>query len=71
MPEWFFDWSGWIFALAAVVVGILALRMPAVRKKLGLNVTKSKDVKIKATDKTTADINVKKSKDVNIRIGDD
>lgn len=35
MPEWFFDWGGLALALAAVVVGVLALRMPAVRKKTG------------------------------------
>lgn len=69
MPADFFNWMSLAIAAAALIVGILGLRSPKVRKLLGLKVRKSKRVEINATDKTEADINVDRSEDVKISIG--
>lgn len=76
MEDRFFEWAnfgfgvvGNLIALAAVVVGIIALRSPTVRKKLGINVKNSRNVKLAATDETEANIQVEKSSDVDISVG--
>jgi len=76
MENNFFEWAdfgigvvGNLIALVAVIVAIIALKTPAIRKKLGIKVKNARNVKLAATDQSEANIEVEKSSDVEISVG--